>query len=77
MDKLFVILADLLDKNPSEFHLNSTKDDFPEWDSIATINITVALEEVYDVSLTAEDVEAINSVRSIVDILEKYGVGFN
>lgn len=77
MDKLFALLADLLEKNPSDFSLDSTKDDFSEWDSVATINLAVALEEAYEVSLTAEDVEAINSVMSIVDILRKYGVGFN
>jgi acyl carrier protein len=77
MNKLFVLLADVLEKDPSDFHLDSTKDDFAEWDSVATINLAVALEEAYEVSLTAEDVEAINSVRSIVDILGKYGVGFN
>jgi acyl carrier protein len=75
MDKLFTLLGDLLEKDPSDFHINSSKDDFAEWDSLATINLAVALEEVYKVSLTAEDVEAIDSVRSIVDILGKYGVG--
>ena len=77
MDKLFAQLADLLDKDPSDFHLDSTKDDFAEWDSVATINVAVALEEAYEVSLTAEDVEAMDSVRAIVDILGKYGVEFN
>lgn len=75
MDKLFALLADLLEKDPSDFHIDSTKDDFAEWDSLATINLAVALEEAFEVSLTAEDVEAIDSVRSIVDILGKYGVG--
>jgi acyl carrier protein len=77
MDKLFAQLADLLDKDPSDFHLDSTKEDFAEWDSVATINVAVALEEAYEVSLTAEDVEAMDSVRAIVDILGKYGVEFN
>lgn len=77
MDKIFELLADILEKDPSDFHQDSTNDDFVEWDSVATINLAVALEEAYEVSLTAEDVEAINSVRSIVDILGKYGVGFN
>jgi acyl carrier protein len=77
MDKLFEILSDLLEKDPTDFHFDSKKEDFAEWDSVATINLAVALEEFYGVSLTAEDVEAIDSVRSILDILGKYGVRFN
>lgn len=74
MEQITSILADLLDTNETNITIESAQDDFETWDSIAIINLAVALENEYSITLAAEDVEALTSVRSIVAVLKKKGV---
>ena len=74
MKKIYLILSDLLDRDENDFTMNSTSDQFENWDSIATINLAVALEDEYGISLSAEDVESLSSVQAIVSVLKKKDV---
>lgn len=74
MKKIYLILSDLLDKDENDFTMSSTSDQFENWDSIATINLAVALEDEYGLSLSALDVESLTSVQAIVNVLKKQGV---
>jgi acyl carrier protein len=74
MKKIYLILSDLLDRNENDFTVDSTSDQFENWDSIATINLTVALEDEFGISLSAKDVESLTSVQAIVNVLQKQGV---
>lgn len=74
MKKIYLILADLLDRDENDFTMDSTSDQFENWDSIATINLAVALEDEYGISLSAEDVESLTSVQAIINVLQKQGV---
>lgn len=74
MKKIYLILSDLLDRDENDFSLDSSSDQFETWDSVATINLTVALEDEFGVVLSAEDVESLTSVRAIMNVLQKQGV---
>ena len=54
----------------------TTRDDIPEWNSLQTINLILALEEAFDVQLTPEDAAALLSVGLAKDILAKQGITF-
>lgn len=74
MKKIYFILSDLLDRDENDFTMDSTSDQFENWDSIAIINLAVALEDEYGISLTALDVESLTSVQAIVNVLKKKDV---
>lgn len=74
MKQLFLILGQTLNLNETDLSLDTTADDLETWDSLAIINLAVAIEGEFGISLTAEEVEALVSVKSIVEILERHGV---
>ncbi len=47
-----------------------------EWDSVGHVNLMNAVEEVFDVSLDADDILDFKSFNIGKDILKKYGVEF-
>ena len=74
MKQLFLILGQTLNLSEADLSLDTTADVLETWDSLAMINLAVAIEGEFEISLTAEEVEALVSVRSIVEILERHGV---
>ena len=50
------------------------KRDFDSWDSVAVINLAMAVEEEYGLTLTAEDIEGFHSVEFVADLVTKSGV---
>ena len=42
----------------------------PSWDSFAHVEIVVEIEERYDVRLTADQIEGVTSLQTLVDLLE-------
>jgi acyl carrier protein len=53
-----------------------TRNDVPEWNSMQTINLVLALEETFGVQLTPEDVTQMLSVELVKAILTEKGVVF-
>ena len=74
MKKIYLILSDLLDRDENDFTMDSTSFQFENWDSIAIINLAVALEDEYGISLSAVDVESLTSVQAIVSVLKKQDI---
>lgn len=74
MDALLNLIAQTLNVRPSEINVDTARESIDTWDSLAVINLTVALEAEYGVSLSAEDVDSLISVRGILDVLKRHGV---
>ena len=53
---------------------NTRQKDLPKWDSLAHINLMVALESNFDVSLVVEDSATLTSVPAILDYLRSRGI---
>ncbi len=60
--------------NCQELKLNSSYETIPQWDSLAQVNITAGLEDMYSISLTIDEIAELKSVTSIIATLEKHGV---
>ena len=54
--KIIEIFEDILDIENGKINLNSTPEDIEEWDSVATINIIVAIEEEFGIKFKLKDV---------------------
>lgn len=74
MDKLFTLLAQCLNTSEADLNIFTRSDDLDSWDSLAMINLVIALESEYCVALTAEEVEQLKSVKAIIEILGRHQI---
>jgi acyl carrier protein len=68
------IIADILGVPSTEIHPNSGPSTFPQWDSVAHINIILSVEAQYGVSFSPEEMVEALSVEEIAGALRKKGV---
>jgi len=74
MNELFRLLAQCLNTSESDLSVDTVSDDLDSWDSLAVINMAIVLEGEYGVALTAEEVEQLKSVKSIIEILGRHKI---
>jgi acyl carrier protein len=65
-DKIREIIADITHNDPQSVTAKSSSDNLDGWDSVAQINIIVAVEEEFGVTFDAEEIHNLNSVEKIV-----------
>ena len=75
LDKVREIISDVTHYPLGRIDEQSTYETVEGWDSVAQINVIVALESEFDVSFTAEEVFELNTVRKLLDALETYSAG--
>lgn len=49
-----------------------THDDVPGWDSASTVAIIMAIEERYDIELSARDLKEFHSVGDLATIIQRH-----
>jgi acyl carrier protein len=47
--------------------------DIPGWDSLGTLSLIAALDERFDIHLSEEDIEGMQSVADLLEILRRHG----
>jgi acyl carrier protein len=69
-EKVYEILSEILKLDIKLISEDKKADDFDSWDSLATINIALALEAEFDLTLSIEQISSINSISNILKITE-------
>ena len=67
------VVADVLGVAPVSLTGESSPDTLPQWDSVSHLNLVVALESEFGVTLTDDDVMEMLSVSLIEAILTERG----
>lgn len=70
-EKLFPIMAELLSVNIQDIDITIKAENIETWDSLAVINIALAIETEFDISLTAEQIAEFNSVEYIYNLVNE------
>ena len=70
--RLKQIIADLFNISEDKINERSSPDTISDWDSMGHISLIMVLEEEFDVSLTADEVAEMQSVKDIVQTLRKH-----
>jgi acyl carrier protein len=65
------IVADVTQCQVETITEQSNTSNVDGWDSVAQINIIVAVETEFGVTFTAEEIHSLNSVRQILDALKR------
>ena len=71
-DVAIKIIEDILDLEANTLTPEALPSDVPSWDSMATVNIIVALESEFSVKFKLEHIQEISQISSFLDLVEKY-----
>ena len=74
VDRLAQAVAEVLDVTPETLSEESSPATIPSWDSLGHLNLIIALEQEFNVRLSAEDILTMRSIGSIRRILHHAGV---
>jgi acyl carrier protein len=73
-DALKVLIATMLNVDVSTINEDSSMDNLPTWDSLRHMNLVLALEEEFKVTIPDEDAGNITSYKLIKFVLNDLGV---
>jgi len=73
-DRLRQTVAEVLGVTTNLLSEESSPSTISSWDSLGHLNLVIALEEEFEVNLSAEEVLAMRNMGSIRRILHQYGV---
>jgi len=70
MEQVIQVVAETLNISSSTITQESTAENTTGWDSLAHVNLMIALEQTFDITLDVEDFAKLNSIQSITDFIE-------
>lgn len=68
------LVAAVLDVDPSQVSIDSSRENTELWDSLAQLSILSAVEETYGVTLSTDQMMHADSVRAIRELLAMQGI---
>ena len=71
---LFQLIASLLNVEADEVTIDTSPDDFSNWDSFKHMELLLAIEDKYSIKLTDIQIAKIKNVQDIHDTLIDIGV---
>ena len=66
------IFQDILDVKKGTVSLETTSSDIDQWDSVATVNIIVALEEEFGIKFKLKDIQTVKTVQDFVELVQAH-----
>ena len=71
MDNLQTVLANVFQMNAAEITDDLTMDEVERWDSLTHMKLVVALEDGFDIELSADQIMTMKSVKMIKQMIFK------
>ena len=71
LDKIKELIVDQLSVDPDEIQMDANLMKDLEADSLDAVEIIMAIEDEYDIEIPDEDAEKFQTIRDIVNYLEK------
>ena len=68
--KIIEIFQDIRDVKKGTINLETTPSDIDQWDSIATVNIIIALEEEFGIKFKLKDIQTAKTVQDFVELVQ-------
>ena len=66
LKEIVIDVLDIEDIDGFNLYEDSKIDDFPEWDSLAHINIITQIESIYGFRFSLDELESFNSIKDII-----------
>ncbi len=74
LERLEKIVLDVLEDPSVTFSKELSMSNCAAWDSVATVQIVLAVEDEFKVRFTTDEVAHVHGIEDIFILLEKYGV---
>jgi acyl carrier protein len=71
LDKVRQIAADVFGVSPADITAESSPKTVSSWDSTAHLNLVLAIEEQFEVQLSPEEIEQMQTIGEVAAILQK------
>lgn len=71
LEKLQEVFRDIFDDEEFVIYETTTRQDIEEWDSLANINIIIAIEQEFNIKINLEELEQLTDIGSMIKIIEK------
>tara|TARA_B100000780_G_scaffold274710_1_gene240132 strand:- start:1662 stop:1892 length:231 start_codon:yes stop_codon:yes gene_type:complete len=72
VSSIIEIFNDILDLEEGQLTPESSPEDIDEWDSMANVNIIVALEEEFKIKFKLEDIQDAKVVNDFINLVGNY-----
>jgi acyl carrier protein len=69
--QIAIAVSDVLDLENLELTEDSTAESVEGWDSLAHINIIIAIEQDFEIKFTLEEIGEFENIKKIVDSIEQ------
>jgi acyl carrier protein len=69
LERIQPIFRDIFDDETLVVEDKTCADDIEDWDSLAQINIVVAMEKIFSLKFSLEDLKGIENVGDMVDLI--------
>jgi acyl carrier protein len=73
-DALIQLFAEVLGVDPGELHDDSSPGTVKQWDSLAAMNLVVAIEEKFQVQLSTKDIMKMSTIGRARKTLQQKNV---
>ncbi|WP_320664865.1 acyl carrier protein [Prochlorococcus sp. MIT 1223] len=64
-----MLIASVINVEAKEIGINSSPDDFPNWDSFKHMELILAIEERFSIKFTDKQITSIKNVKDICKVL--------
>jgi len=71
LDQVIQTVAETLNVSPSSITQDSSAENTDAWDSLAQVNLMIALEQTFEITLEVEDFMKLNSIPLIIAFIEE------
>ena len=66
-------IAEVFEERPGRITVQTMRKDILGWDSLGTLSLIAALDERFDIHLSEERIEGMQSVADLLDVLRQHG----
>jgi acyl carrier protein len=66
-------ISEVFEESPGRIAATTLRKEIPGWDSLGTLSLIAALDERFDIHLSEQDIEGMQSVNDIFEILRRHG----
>jgi len=66
-------ISEVFEESPGRIVATTERKAIPGWDSLGTLSLIAALDERFDIHLSEQDIESLQSVADLLDILRRHG----
>lgn len=72
VSSIIEIFNDILGLEEGQLTPESSPEDIDEWDSMANVNIIVALEEEFKIKFKLDDIQDVKVVNDFINLVDSY-----